>query len=156
MKRLNHWVAIRQIKVAKTYIELARYLIGGGSTALLNLALVWSLVEILGLNEIVSLNVSFCVVLVYSYAINKKLVFKPSKQSHAILFSKFTALQLSLVATTNILFLVLVTVAEQHYIAAIMILSAINAILNFVVMRKKIFITVDPMRIGKDRCEHSP
>lgn len=132
-------------------LQFTRFLAGGASTTLLNWSLVWFLVEMIHLHYLVSINLAVCAVYAYSYLINKMFVFENTDQNHGMLISKFVTLQLALVVTSNIVIFLSVSIAGMHYMLVLIVVSVVNAIANFLVMKMKIFNTNEVVRLDDDQ-----
>lgn len=116
-----------------------RYLIGGASTTVLTWSCVWAFVQLAGFHYLVSTNLATAIAYFYSYAVNKLFVFEDKEAGHVVKGSKFLALQITLVAFTNIFMFVTVSIAGINYMISVVVVSVINAAISFFVMRSAIF-----------------
>jgi len=119
--------------------QAARYLVGGVTTTLLCWSAVWWFVEQLSIHYMISINLGTAVAYLYSYFINKIFVFRDPGAKHVAKGSKFLILQLSLVFTTNCIMYLAVSILGFHYMLMVMILTVVNALISFGVMRLVIF-----------------
>jgi putative flippase GtrA len=116
-----------------------RYLIGGATTTVLTWSCVWAFVELAGFHYLVSTNLATLTAYFYSYAVNKLFVFEDKQAGHLVKGSQFLALQLCLVALTNVFMFVTVSIAGINYMVSVVVISVINAAISFIVMRSAIF-----------------
>ena len=119
--------------------HLFRYLIGGASTTILCWGCVWLFVEKIELHYLVSTNLATFCAYFYSYLVNKIFVFEDSAGGHVIKGSRFLFLQFSLLAFTNAFMYVSVSLLTVDYMIGVVIVSIINAVISFLVMRFTIF-----------------
>lgn len=149
-KQSNNFVALK-VRIS-TYMkhrlhhQAARFLIGGMTTTVLCWAVIWLLVERLSVHYIISINLGTAIAYLYSYFINKVFVFRDQDNKHLRKGSRFLMLQLSLVLSTNVIMYLTVSIFGFHYMLMIVILSAINAIISFSVMRLAIFAQQDVLK----------
>ena len=119
--------------------HILRYLVGGASTTILCWSFVWGFVELAEFHYLVATNLATFIAYFYSYGVNKIFVFEDQENNHVLKGSKFLALQLTLVAFTNLFMFVAVSLAAVHYMIAVVAISVINAVISFLVMRAAIF-----------------
>ncbi|MFA0289506.1 GtrA family protein, partial [Vibrio sp. 10N.222.45.F7] len=62
--------------------QVIRYLIGGGSTAIINWSLVYIFVEFFRFHYLASMNSAIFIIYLYSYFINKYFVFNNYEKKH--------------------------------------------------------------------------
>jgi putative flippase GtrA len=132
-------MAINTAIYKKTWPEVLRYILGGATSAVVCFGSLAFFVEILKINYIVSANISGGLTYLYSYLINKYLVFKKPEKSHVIHGLKFILLQAALWVVSNAILFVGVEFLKIHYFVMVLLLSAINAIINFLFMKFFVF-----------------
>ena len=126
--------------------QAARFLVGGITTTVLCWTVIWLRVERLSIHYIISINLGTAAAYLYSYFINKIFVFGDQSDKHLRKGSKFLMLQLSLVLSTNVIMYLTVSIFGFHDMLMIVILSVINAIISFGVMRLTIFDQQDVLK----------
>jgi putative flippase GtrA len=99
----------------------------------------WLLVGLAGINKVVSLNLTAAVGYLYSYGINKVLVFRSNERSHLIYGSRFLLLQAVLLLLNNALFYAGVTWLGWHYLVVNCIIAVLLSILNFILLKLTVF-----------------
>ncbi|HIG38951.1 MAG: GtrA family protein [bacterium] len=119
--------------------HLMRYLVAGASTTVLCWGCVWLFVEAFGLHYLVSTNLATFCAYFYSYLVNKLFVFGDRKGRHVVKGSKFLTLQFTLLLFTNVFMFISVSMFNVHYMIAVIVVSVVNAMISFVVMRLAIF-----------------
>lgn len=124
----------------KTWPEVLRYILGGATSAFICWGSLVFLVEVLKINYIISANISGGLIYFYSYLINKYLVFRKPEDSHIKHGLKFILLQAVLWVVSNAILFMGVELLKIHYFVMVLLLSAINAIFNFVFMKYFVFI----------------
>ena len=123
----------------KTWPEVKRFILGGATSAVLCWGSLVFFVEVCKINYMVSANISGGLTYLYSYLINKYLVFKKPENSHIKHGSKFILLQAALWVLSNAILFMGVDFLKIHYFIMVLLLSAFNAIINFVFMKFFIF-----------------
>jgi putative flippase GtrA len=123
----------------KTWPEAKRFLIGGTTSAILSFGSLAFFVEVLKINYMVSANISGGLIYLYSYLINKYLVFRKPQGSHVKHGLKFILLQSGLWIVSNAILFLGVESLRIHYLIMMLLLAATNAIINFVSMKFLIF-----------------
>jgi len=119
--------------------HIFRYLAGGASTTALCWGCIWAFVELADFHYLVATNLATFIAYFYSYAINKVFVFEDQENNHVLKGSKFLALQLTLLMFTNLFMFFAVSIASINYMIAVIIISIVNAVISFLVMRSAIF-----------------
>lgn len=120
--------------------EMLRFLFSGLATLLVCLTSMWILVGVLGINEMVSVNLSSVIGYLCSYLINKNVVFKKTDRRHIVYGSRFIVLQAVLLIINNAVFYAGLHWGGWHYL----VVSCVNAVvmsgLNFVLLKLMVFI----------------
>lgn len=119
--------------------EIQRFVLCGLSTLVVNLMTMWLLVSIAGLNKVISLNMTAVVGFLYSYSVNKMLVFRKNELSHLNYGSRFFILQGALLLLNNFLFYAGVTWLGWHYLLVNCIIAVILSVLSFVLLKLTVF-----------------
>lgn len=119
--------------------EVARFIIGGLTTLVVCVSTMWFLVGLAGINKVVSLNVTAAVGYLYSYSINKVLVFRKHERSHLVYGSRYLLLQGILLAINNALFYVGITWLHWHYLVVNCVIAVFLSILNFILLKFTVF-----------------
>jgi putative flippase GtrA len=132
-------MAINITTFNKTWFEVIRYILGGSTSAILCFGSLAFFVEICKINYMVSANISGGLTYLYSYIINKYLVFKKPENSHVKHGLKFILLQAALWVVSNAILLMGVKFLKIHYFVMMLLLAAMNAIINFVFMKFFVF-----------------
>jgi putative flippase GtrA len=132
-------MAINTAGFNNTLPEVFRYILGGTTSAILCFGSLAFFVEFCKINYLVSANISGGLTYLYSYLLNKYLVFKKPEKSHVIHGLKFILLQAALWVVSNAILFVGVEFLKIHYFVMVLLLSAINAIINFVFMKFFVF-----------------
>ena len=125
---------------SQTRGELLRFLLSGVGTMLLCLFSIWIMVSYVGLNRFVSLNLSVAIGYLYAYFINRSFVFRKVERNHLFYGSRFFVLQAILLALNNGIFYVGVSLLGWHYIVVNFVIAVLLTILNFVCMKKSVFV----------------
>jgi glycosyltransferase involved in cell wall biosynthesis len=132
-------MAINTALFNKTWPEILRYVLGGATSAFLCWGSLVVFVEVLKINYMISANISGGITYLYSYLINKYLVFKKPENSHVKHGAKFILLQAALWVMSNAILFAGVDFLKIHYFIMVLLLSAFNAIINFVFMKFFVF-----------------
>jgi putative flippase GtrA len=119
--------------------EIKRFVLCGLTTLVVCLTTMWLLVDGAGLNKIVSLNLTAVVGFLYSYSINKVLVFRKNEHSHFVYGSRFLLLQVLLLLLNNGLFYIGVYLFEFQYLMVNFTSAVFLTIINFVIMKIVVF-----------------
>jgi len=119
--------------------EIQRFVLGGLTTLVVCLTTMWLLVGVAGINKVVSLNLTAAVGYLYSYSINKILVFRKNKHSHLIYGSRFLLLQGVLLLLNNALFYAGVNWLGWHYLLVNCIIAVLMSVLNFILLKLTVF-----------------
>ncbi|NRB37881.1 MAG: GtrA family protein [Pseudomonadales bacterium] len=118
---------------------LLRYIVGGLSTTVICWGSMYYFIEYQGIHYIISNNLSVALAYCYSFFINKILVFKDDTGDHVVKGSSFLALQLSLLAGSNLLLYIGVDMLGLHYFIMVLFSAVLAAIINFLIMHHFIF-----------------
>jgi putative flippase GtrA len=119
--------------------EIVRYILGGATSAFICWGSLLVLVELLKINYMLSANISAGLTYLYSYLVNKYLVFKKAENSHVKHGSKFVLLQLFIWIVSNAVLFAGVEFLKIHYFVVVVFLAVMNAIISFVFMKYFVF-----------------
>lgn len=120
-------------------IEIFKYIVGGLSTTVICWTTVFGLVEIFEIHYLLSVNIATVFVYLYSYMINKVFVFGDRGGQHVVKGSKFILLQVTLLALTNLLMFMSVSIYDIDYRVGVVVTSILNAVISYISMKSAIF-----------------
>ncbi len=120
-------------------IEIFKYIVGGLSTTVICWTTVFGLVEIFEIHYLLSVNIATGFVYLYSYMINKVFVFGDRGGQHVVKGSKFILLQVTLLALTNLLMFMSVSIYDIDYRVGVVVTSILNAVISYISMKSAIF-----------------
>lgn len=123
----------------QTLIEIFKYIVGGLSTTVICWTTVFGLVEIFEIHYLLSVNIATGFVYLYSYMINKVFVFGDRGGQHVVKGSKFILLQVTLLALTNLLMFMSVSIYDIDYRVGVVVTSILNAVISYISMKSAIF-----------------
>ena len=123
----------------QTLIEIFKYIVGGLSTTVICWTTVFGLVEIFEIHYLLSVNIATGFVYLYSYMINKVFVFGDRGGQHVVKGSKFILLQVTLLALTNLLMFMSVSICDIDYRVGVVVTSILNAVISYICMKSAIF-----------------
>jgi|TARA_B110000259_G_C13958641_1_gene379739 putative flippase GtrA len=123
----------------QTLIEIFKYIVGGLSTTVICWTTVFGLVEIFEIHYLLSVNIATGFVYLYSYMINKVFVFGDRGGQHVVKGSKFILLQVTLLALTNLLMFMSVSIYDIDYRVGVVVTSVLNAVISYICMKSAIF-----------------
>lgn len=123
----------------QTLIEIFKYIVGGLSTTVICWTTVFGLVELFEIHYLLSVNIATGFVYYYSYMINKVFVFGDHGGQHVVKGSKFILLQVTLLAMTNLLMFVSVSIYDIDYRVGVVVTSILNAVISYISMKSAIF-----------------
>jgi len=119
--------------------QIIRYLIGGGSTAVINWSLVYCFVEYFNFHYLTSMNSAIAIIYFYSYLINKYFVFRNYASSHLKHGTGFIIMRLLLLATINVVVYIGVDILKLNYMFIIVITTLGEAVVSFLIMKFVLF-----------------
>lgn len=119
--------------------EVIRFILFGLTTLVVCLVTMWLLVAVAGFNKMVSLNLTAVVGFLYSYSINKMLVFRKNERSHFVYGSRFLLLQVLLLLLNNALFYIGVYLFGFQYLMVNFASAVFLTIINFTIMKIVVF-----------------
>ncbi len=123
----------------QTLVEIFKYIVGGLSTTVICWTTVFGLVEIFEIHYLLSVNIATGFVYLYSYMINKVFVFGDRGGQHVVKGSKFILLQVTLLALTNLLMFMSVSIYDIDYRVGVVVTSILNAVISYICMKSAIF-----------------
>ena len=123
----------------QTLIEIFKYIVGGLSTTVICWTTVFGLVEIFEIHYLLSVNIATGFVYLYSYMINKVFVFGDRGGQHVVKGSKFILLQVTLLALTNLLMFMSVSIYDIDYRVGVVVTYILNAVISYICMKSAIF-----------------
>lgn len=138
-QRQQYIIQNMNIERKELIFQLVRFILGGISTTCICWGSIVALVELGKLHYLLANNIGGSIALLYSYLINKYLVFKNRKRVHLKHGSKFVILQLLLIGLSNIILFVGVQCLEIHYFIVVVLMSIFLAALNFSIMKIAVF-----------------
>lgn len=115
-----------------------RYIVGGSATMVVCWGTYVGLIELLGIHYLVSANLATLVAWGFAYLMHRTFVFR-SQAPHVRSGPRFFALQLGLLGVGNVLLFAGVTGLGIHYFPAVVLVSIVTAVLNFVLMKLLVF-----------------
>lgn len=128
---------IEKIKNNKLLMQIAKFIVVGGTATVIDFVLLFVLKEFVGLNEIVSNTISFTISLIYNYIASVKWVFdvdKSKKQEQQFLiFIIFSIIGLLI---NNLILWICIDKLKIHYLIGKVIATAIVMVFNFVTRKK--------------------
>lgn len=128
-------------KLPFQHIKIVRYLVSGGSAALLNFALLWGFTDLAHLWYLLSLCIAWALSSVYTFALQKFWTFEDhSLERTHIQFSQYIVLSLVNLALNSLFLFVLVEYAHLWYLAGQVMCIGALAAMNFFIYRTFIFI----------------
>jgi putative flippase GtrA len=119
--------------------EMGRFIIGGLMSLLVCYALLYTLVEILGLHYLIGANLASVVTFVFSYVMNKYVVFRDHSRQHAKQGIRFAMLQVLLILLANGVLIVGVEIIGLNYFIIVILLGPTVAIINYLAQKTMIF-----------------
>lgn len=117
--------------------QLVRYVLAGGMTTAVNYVIYFSLTMV-GVNYIVANSISWLGAVIFSFAVNRSLVFKVS-ESIVRQFCEFAALRLATLAIENVLLYVMVEFISAGEGVSKLAVSVLTVALNYFACKYKIF-----------------
>jgi putative flippase GtrA len=118
--------------------RVIRYGIAGVAAAALQFSVLTACVELAGLRPFVATAIATCVVIVFSYFVNRRWIFETNR-SHTSAFTRFVAASaFSLALNTGLMYLI-VDVIGWHYWAGFAISAVIAPVTNFIINQKWAF-----------------
>ena len=119
-------------------LTFARYVMGGGLAFLVHLAVLSFMVEALGQGETLSSAVGFMCAVPVNFLFQYRFVFRSrARMSHA--FTKYCVITLATLGLNTLMFWILVTVPQLHYLAAQFFTTATVLFVNFFANRSITF-----------------
>lgn len=119
--------------------QVIRYLIGGGSTAIINWSLVYVFVEFFRFHYLASMNSAIFIIYLYSYFINKYFVFNNYEKKHVRHGVGFIVMRLVLLLTINVIVYLGVDVLGFNYLVFIIATTIGEAVVSFLIMKFFLF-----------------
>lgn len=126
----------------KKYFELIKYCFFGGVTTLINLALLYVLVE-LGMNYIVANTIAYIIAVIVNYLFSVMFVFKEKAEGvkeNIVQFGKFCSVRVGSLVIDNIMFYICVSILGAPLWPSRIILSV--AIIVGTYLLNKIFVFI--------------
>jgi len=119
--------------------EVFRYIIGGLGSLLISFGIIFILIELFKFHYMIGTNLSVIAVLIYSYLMNKYIVFRNHKSDHVKQGTKFIFLQMFLWGLANIILYAGVDILNINYYLVMIFIAGFMAILNFSLLRLAVF-----------------
>lgn len=120
--------------------QMLRFLFTGSTTLAICLASMWFFVEIAGITEMISVNLTAAVGTLCSYLLNKNVVFRKDDRRHVLYGSRFIVLQAVLLLINNALFYAGLQWGGWHYLKVSCVNAVVMSGLNFVLMKLLVFV----------------
>jgi putative flippase GtrA len=147
----------KRSKIAYQYLErhentrqLVVYLFVGGTAAIMDLVILYTLVSILHMGYIAGATTAFFIVLVYSFVSHKKFTFRHKGKNNSLRFILYFLSAIAGILLTLLLLSFLVEICKVWYFYAAVIIKFIILIYNFIVNKFVIFrILKDKEELGK-------
>lgn len=128
---------IDKIKNNKLLMQIAKFIVVGGTATVIDFVLLFVLKEFVGLNEIVSNTISFTISLIYNYIASVKWVFDVDKnkkqEQQFLIFIIFSIIGLLI---NNLILWICIDKLKIHYLIGKVIATAIVMVFNFVTRKK--------------------
>lgn len=128
---------IEKIKNNKLLMQIAKFIVVGGTATVIDFVLLFVLKEFVGLNEIVSNTISFTISLIYNYIASVKWVFDVDKnkkqEQQFLIFIIFSIIGLLI---NNLILWICIDKLKIHYLIGKVIATAIVMVFNFVTRKK--------------------
>ena len=120
-------MASKLVTLSQTF---ARYVVGGGLAFLVHLAVLSFMVETLDQDETFSSAVGFLCAVPVNFLFQYRFVFRSqARMSHA--FAKYCAITVATLGLNTLMFWLLVTVPQVHYLVAQLLTTATVLFVNF-------------------------
>lgn len=117
--------------------QLVRYVLAGGMTTAVNYVMYFSLTTA-DVNYIVANSISWLGAVIFSFAVNRSLVFKAS-EGIVRQFCEFAALRLATLTAENVLLYVMVELAGAGEGVSKLAVSVLTVALNYVACKYRVF-----------------
>lgn len=128
---------IEKIKNNKLLMQIAKFIVVGGTATVIDFVLLFVLKEFVGLNEIVSNTISFTISLIYNYIASVKWVFDVDKnkkqEQQFLIFIIFSIIGLLI---NNLILWICIDKLKIYYLIGKVIATAIVMVFNFVTRKK--------------------
>jgi len=121
-----------------TISEGLRFVLGGLATMVVCWGTYVGLIEFANIHYLISANVATLVAWGFAYLMHRTFVFR-SQVPHVRSGPRFVALQLGLLSLANVLLFTGVSGLGIHYFLAVVLVSIVTAVLNFVLMKLLVF-----------------
>ena len=120
---------------------LFRYLVSGGTAALLHFIVLISLVELADVDATVASMTGFCVATLLNYKLQFHWTFELSGP-HGRIFTRYVLITFTMLGVNTIIFWVLYAELNVLYIGAQVIATGVVTILNFVINKRYTFVSI--------------
>ncbi len=128
-------MASQLVTLSQTFV---RYIVGGGLAFLVHLAVLSFMVEAFNQDETLSSAVGFLCAVPVNFLIQYRFVFRSQAQmSHA--FAKYCIITVATLGLNTLMFWLLVTVPQVHYLVAQLLTTATVLVVNFFANRSITF-----------------
>ena len=119
--------------------QLARFIVGGTSSAILIYSMIYVLVEFASIHYIISNNIATAFIYLYSYMMNKVFVFKDKSKQHLKQGRSFVVMRVVLLIVANLILLMGVEIFQVHYMIVLVFVSFCDAVFSFLIMKLFVF-----------------
>jgi putative flippase GtrA len=114
-------------------VKFLSYAIVGGGCALLNLAVLWMLTDVVGLHYLVSNMISFLALTPVGFVLQKLMTFRTPRAAAGVEWPRYFATMGSSFAANLVLMYVLVSLLGVWYLAANVVTTVLLLVANFLV-----------------------
>jgi putative flippase GtrA len=119
--------------------EMGRFIIGGLMSSMVCYGVLYTLVEMLGLHYLIGANIATIVTFIFSYMVNKYVVFKDNSRQHVRQGISFVILQVLLILLANCTLIVGVEIIGLNYFVVVIFLGPTVEIINYLAQKNVIF-----------------
>lgn len=120
---------------------LFRYLVAGGTAALLHFIVLISLVELADVDATIASMTGFCVATLLNYTLQFHWTFELSGP-HGRIFTRYVLITFTMLGVNTIIFWVLYAKLSVLYVVAQVIATGVVTILNFLINKHYTFVSI--------------
>lgn len=120
---------------------LFRYLVSGGTAALLHFIVLISLVELADVDATVASMTGFCVATLLNYTLQYHWTFELS-EPHNRIFTRYVLITFTMLGVNTIIFWILYAKLSVLYVVAQVIATGVVTILNFLINKHYTFVSI--------------
>lgn len=119
-------------------VEIFRFLTAGGTTFLLELGVLYGLVEYIGIYYLLAAAIAFSIAVVVNYVLCLRWVFRESKKQSRKMMVLFAGSSLAGLGINQLCMWILVSCLGIHYMIAKIISTAVVTVWNYVAKRRAV------------------